>query len=146
MTLLKNNHHDVKEFTPKTFTDIIDNLFNDAVAPASKVVKFLPAADVIETEKQYEICLAIPGVKKEEIKIEYQDDKLTISGERKFDNEQNGKKYYTVETLYGTFNRSFYLPDNISPDKIEAEYVDGILKLFIPKDEKKIAKTTIQIK
>ncbi|MBX9852262.1 MAG: Hsp20/alpha crystallin family protein [Cytophagaceae bacterium] len=138
---------EVKEFIPKTFTDIIDNLFNDTLGNVSnKVLKFLPGADIVEGEKNYEIHLAIPGMNKEDIRIEFQDGKLTISGERKFEKEEQGKKYYTVETQYGAFQRSFYLPDNINLEAIDASYEAGILKLNIPKDEKKIAKTTIQVK
>jgi HSP20 family protein len=143
MTLVKNNH-EAKEFIPRTFSDIIDNFFNET---SSKVVKFLPSVDVVEDEKTYEIHVAIPGIKKEEIKIEFQEGKLSISGERKFEkHENNGKKYHTVETQYGAFKRSFYLPDNIDFEKINAEYIDGILKITVPKDQKKITKTTIEVK
>lgn len=144
MTLVKNNH-DVKEFIPRTFSDIIDNFFNDTVG-SGKIVKFLPGVDVAEGEKNYEIHVAIPGMKKEEIKIEFQEGKLTISGERKLEKEESGKKYHTIETQYGAFQRSFYLPDNVYVEGIEASYTDGILKVNIPKDERKIAKATIQVK
>lgn len=143
MTLVTNNHQ-TKEFIPRTFSDIIDNFFNET---NSKVVKFLPSVDVVEDEKNYEIQVAIPGIKKEEIKIEFQEGRLSISGERKFEKHENsGKKYHTVETQYGAFKRSFYLPDNIDFEKISAEYTDGILKITVPKDQKKIARTTIEVK
>ena len=145
MTQVKNNH-DVKEFIPRTFSDIIDNFFNDTVG-TTKVVKFLPSVDIVEGEKNYEIHVAIPGVNKEEVKVEFQEGKLTVSGERKLVRDESGaKKYHTVETQYGAFQRSFYLPDNINVEGIAAEYVNGILVVNIPKDEKKIAKATIQIR
>ena len=144
MTLVKNNH-EVKDFMPKSFTDIIDNFFNESLGTASDVVKFLPRVDILEGEKSYEINLAMPGVKKEEIKIDFQEGKLTVSGERKFEKEPS-KKYHTVETQYGSFKRAFHIPDNVNHEGIEAAYADGILKILIPKDEKKITKASIPVK
>lgn len=144
MTLVKNNGS-VKEFIPTSFTDIIDNFFKDSVADSS-VLRFLPKVDIAEDEKKYEIHLAVPGIQKENIKIDLQDGKLTISGERKFEKSEDSKKYHTVETQYGAFQRSFYLPDKASSEGIEATYNDGILTVNIPKDERKLAKTSIQVK
>lgn len=144
MTLVKNNSH-VQEFIPTSFTDIIDNFFKDSVS-GNSVLKFLPKVDVAEDDKKYEIHLALPGLSKEDIKIELQDGKLTISGERKFANNEDGKKYHTVETQYGAFQRSFYLPDKASSEGIDAAFNNGILTVLIPKDEKKLARTSIQVK
>ena len=144
MTLVKNNSN-VKEFVPTSFSDIIDNFFKDSVTEGN-VLKFLPKVDIAEDEKKYEIHLALPGIQKENIDINLQDGKLTISGERKLEKKEDGKKYHTVETQYGAFQRSFYLPDKASNEGIEASYVDGILTVSIPKDEKKLAKTSIQVK
>lgn len=144
MTLVKNNHHDVKDFMPRSFTDIIDNFLNESLHTTS-TVKYLPRVDIVESEKNYEIHLALPGLNKEEIKIDFLEGKLIITGERKFEQEA-GKKYHTVETQYGSFKRVFQLPDNVNHESIEAQYVNGILKIDIPKDEKKISKASIQIK
>ncbi|MFL5729974.1 MAG: Hsp20/alpha crystallin family protein [Cytophagaceae bacterium] len=146
MTLVKNNHADVKEFVPRTFSDLLDNFFSDAVSKTAKVNKFLPSVDVVENEKSYEVSAALPGMNKEDINIDLQDGKLSISGERKFVHEDKSKKYHSVETQYGSFYRSFYLPEDAASEGIEAEYKDGILKVLIPKDEKKNYKATIQIK
>jgi HSP20 family protein len=145
MTLIKNNHRDIKEFIPRNLTDIIDNLFNEVSDAGVASTKFFPAADVAETEKNYEIHLALPGMKKEEIKIELHEGKLTVSGERKFEKDETGKKYYRLETQFGVFNRSFYLPDNIDGSSIEAAYSEGILTLIVPKDAKKSTRSTIAI-
>jgi HSP20 family protein len=143
MTQVKNNH-DVKEFIPRSFTDIIDNFFNETIQN-SATVNFLPRVDITESEKQYEIQLALPGFKKEEIKIDFQEGKLTVAGERKFEKIE-GKKYHTIESQYGSFKRSFQLPDKVNHEGIEAEYLNGILIITLPKDEKKIAKASINIK
>ena len=146
MTLVKNNA-ELNGFIPTSFTDIIDNFFKDSVGNNnSKVLKFFPKVDVAEDELKYEIHLAIPGMKKEEFKIDLVDGKLLISGERKFEKSEESKKYHTLETQYGAFQRAFYLPEKANVEAIEASYVDGILLITIPKDEKKIAKATIQVK
>lgn len=110
------------------------------------MTSFSPKVDISETEKEFELQFHIPGMKKDEINIDIHDDRLTVSGERKMENEKNEKNYHSVESYYGTFSRSFYLPDNVNTEKAEANYRDGILDVVIPKDKKKEAKRTIAIK
>jgi HSP20 family protein len=69
-----------------------------------------------------------------------------VSGERKMSHEKTEKNYHTVESSYGTFSRSFYLPDNVNVEKIDASYKDGVLNIVLPKDAKKEMKKTIAIK
>lgn len=92
--------------------------------------EFSPAYEVSEQDDHYAISLDIPGVKKDEIKIEVLDKNLTISGERK-----------KFEKSYGTFKRSFVLPSTVSTDKIEAHYEDGVLNLYVPKTPAAQART-----
>lgn len=140
MTLVKYNpNHKLT-----TYGSFIDRYFNDE-AFSNKSAIFSPKVDVVESEKSFEIQFYIPGVKKDEIKIDIKDDRLTVSGERKFENENKHKSFHSVESQYGHFSRSFYLPDNIDSDKIEAKYQDGILNIEIPKDEKKSTKKSISI-
>jgi HSP20 family protein len=143
MTLVKNNG-DIKEYIPRTFTDILDNFFNETME-RGRSVHNIPSADIIEDDRNYEVYLSLPGLKKEDIKVEVEQKKLIISGERKFE-KQEGKKYYTLETSYGSFKRSFYLPETINIEGIQAEFTDGILKISLPKDEQKTGKSTIEIK
>jgi HSP20 family protein len=90
--------------------------------------------------------LAVPGVNKEDFKIDLNDNYLTISGERKFKREsKEGNNVHSVETQYGTFSRSFTLPENVDSAKISAKYNNGILEVIVPKDEKKIVKATIKV-
>jgi HSP20 family protein len=78
----------------------------------------------------------IPEMKKEDIKINVHEDVLTISGERKYEKEEKGKKYHRVERAYGSFMRSFTLPEDADGTKVSAEYKDGVLKVHLPKSEK----------
>ena len=143
MTLVKYSDSD---FRPVTFSSILDNFFNETVRNPSKVSRFRPGADVIETEKMYEIQLALPGMEKKDINIDVNEGVLTISGERKFENEDEGRNYFMVETHYGSFSRSFNLPELVDSSKIDAAYKNGILYIELPKDEKKALKTSIKVK
>lgn len=143
MALIKYNPVD---FRPTTFSSVIDRFFNDDFFGGRSVSRFTPHVDVAETEKEFEIQFHIPGMKKEDIQIDVNNDRLTVSGERKLHNEKNEKNFHAVESYYGTFSRSFYLPDNVNTEKIDAAYKDGILTVIVPKDAKKEAKRTISIK
>ena len=144
MTLVKYKD-DFRDFTPTTFSSLLDNFFTDTVK-SSNVKTFFPKVDVAETEKAFVINLAAPGMKKEDFSLEVSDGQLTVTGERTFVNDEEGKVYHTVETQYGAFTKSFHLPDNIKTDKIDAKYEDGMLNIFLPKDEKKLLKNSIKVK
>jgi HSP20 family protein len=102
---------------------------------ALTVAEWSPLVDIEESEKEYLIKAEIPEMKKEDVKITVQDDVLSISGERKSEKEEKGKKYHRVERSYGSFLRSFTLPDDADGTKITAEYKDGVLRLHLPKSE-----------
>ena len=95
-----------------------------------------PRVDIAETEKEFIIKAEIPEVKKEEVKISVDNGILSIRGERKQEKEEKGKKFHRVERYYGSFTRSFTLPDNMNETKIEASFKDGMLNIQIPKSEK----------
>lgn len=95
-----------------------------------------PRVDIAETEKEFIIKAEIPEVKKEEVKISVDNGILSIRGERKQEKEEKGKKFHRVERYYGSFTRSFTLPDNVDETKIEASFKDGMLNIQIPKSEK----------
>jgi HSP20 family protein len=103
---------------------------------AMTVAEWAPLVDIVEDEKEYLIKADLPEIKKEEIKIAVQDDVLTITGERKYEKEEKGKKYHRVERAYGSFARSFSLPDDADSSKVTAEFKDGVLKVHLPKSEK----------
>jgi HSP20 family protein len=92
--------------------------------------------DIVEANGGYELHADLPGMKKEDIKIEIQDNMLTLRGERKLEDEKKNKNFRLTERFYGQFIRTFTLPENVNRDQIEAEFKDGVLKLAIPKVEK----------
>jgi HSP20 family protein len=112
--------------------------------PASKeggkeemtMAEWSPLVDISEDEKEYLVKAELPDIKKEDIKLSVHDNVLSISGERKYEKEEKGKKYHRVERTYGSFLRSFTLPEDADASKIAAESKDGILKVHLPKSEK----------
>lgn len=100
------------------------------------VADWVPSVDISETEGEYQIKAEIPDVKKEDVKVTVEDGVLTIQGERKYEKEEKGKKYHRVERSYGSFIRSFTLPDLVDEAKVKAEFKDGVLNLQLPKSVK----------
>jgi HSP20 family protein len=141
MSIIRYNPTD---FVPASFSSIVDRFFNESLARTGGSI-FTPKVDVIESETSFEVHLAVPGMNKEDFKIEVNDNYLTVSGERKFTNEKKEKNYHSVETQFGSFSRSFTLPENVDGTKINAKYNNGILELVIPKDEKKVLKQVIKV-
>ena len=99
-----------------------------------------PAMDVTETEEAYLVEADVPGLKKEDIKIEVLDNVLTIKGERKTEDEKEEKGYHRVERHYGSFHRTIEVPGGFVEDKITANFKDGVLKVTLPKREEAKAK------
>lgn len=134
------------DFVPSSFSNLIDRFFSDSLArTGGSAYSFVPKVDILENEKGYEINVAVPGLSKEDFKIDLNDNFLTVSGERKFSKERKENNLHVVETQYGNFSRSFSLPENVDASKINAAYTNGILEITIPKDEKKTLKTTIKV-
>jgi HSP20 family protein len=100
------------------------------------VADWVPAVDVSETDGEFKIKAEIPDVKKEDVKVTLEDGVLTIQGQRKQEKEEKGTKYHRVERTYGSFVRSFTLPDLVDEEKVKAEFKDGVLNLQLPKSEK----------
>ena len=104
-----------------------------------------PAVDVVEKEKAYEITAELPGMDESNIDVKFSDGTLTIKGEKREEKEEKKKDYYLSERRYGSFQRSFSVPDGVDADKIEAGFKNGVLTVTLPKtpeaqkSEKKIA-------
>ena len=96
---------------------------------------WLPAVDIYEDKENIVVKAELPGVKKDEVAIEIKDNILTLSGERKQEQETKKENYHRVERVYGKFSRSFTLPDSVQVDKVKANYRDGILEIALPKAE-----------
>jgi HSP20 family protein len=100
------------------------------------VTEWSPLVDISEDDTEYRIKAELPEVKKEDVKVTAEEGTLTIMGERKFEKEEKSRKYHRVERAYGTFGRSFSLPDDASPAKVSAEFKDGVLTVHLVKDAK----------
>ncbi|MEX0607797.1 MAG: Hsp20/alpha crystallin family protein [Balneolaceae bacterium] len=135
MALIKYNRPSTEL---KGFSDLIDEFFNDSMNYRRD--NFMPSVDISETETEFQISAELPGMKKEDIKIDLEGGRLVISGERKLENEKDGKNFHRVESRYGQFSRAFYLPDSIDEDSINATYKDGMLNITIKKSEDKVKK------
>lgn len=136
----------LNDFVPTNFSSLIDRFFSESVGRSGgSAYSFVPKVDIIENEKAFEIQVAIPGMKKEDFKLDVNDNVLTVTGERKFRKETDNKHFRSFESQYGAFGRSFFLPENVDAEKIEAKYSDGILEIVVPKDERKLLKTTIKV-
>ena len=96
---------------------------------------FLPAINTREGEYAYHIEVDLPGIKKEDINIEVEENALVISGERKMKEERKEGDYYKLESKFGSFSRSFSLPDDVDVENIHAESTDGVLEVVVPKLE-----------
>jgi HSP20 family protein len=95
-----------------------------------------PNVDITETDSAYLIKGEIPGVNKEDVKVSIEDGMITMSGERKQEKEEKDKKFHRIERSYGSFMRSFRLPDNVDESAIKAEFKDGMLNVTLPKSTK----------
>jgi len=100
------------------------------------VADWVPRVDISETENEYIIKAELPEVKKEDVKVTVEDGVLTIQGERRQEKEEKGKRFHRVERSYGSFVRSFTLPESVDNAGVKAEYKDGVLNLHLPKSEK----------
>src|SRR5712672_3488689 len=98
--------------------------------------EWTPLADITEDEKEYLIKTELPDLKREDVKVTVENGVLTISGERKFEKEEKKKKYHRVERGYGSFARSFTLPDDADGNMVKAEFKNGVLMVHLPKNEK----------
>lgn len=115
----------------------LDRLFDNSFAPVFRTPgsfsRWTPALDVYQDKDQFTVVAELPGLKKEDIELSFQDGVLTISGERK--QEKKGEEGYRNERFFGRFQRSVTLPTSVDGNKVKATYEDGILKVVLPKAE-----------
>ena len=145
MTLVKFNNGQKNVVNP-WFGDVFDSLINDSRLN-DRFINKIPAVNIAETENEYHIELAAPGLKKEDLKISLDKNVLSVSAEKKVENVDESKKYSKREYSYNSFVRSFTLPESADYAKIAAEYTDGVLKLNVAKkEEAKIQSREIAVK
>jgi HSP20 family protein len=114
----------------------IDQLFDDFTRgfPTYGESSVMPInLDVAETDKAFEVTAELPGAKPEDVDISLSDGILTVKGEKKTEKDEKQKNYHMVERSYGAFQRSFRLPGEVDPDKVEARFDNGLLKVTLPK-------------
>ncbi len=124
----------------------IENLQNrvfNALAPSvsnggseSENQPWAPLVDIVEDPTEYIITTELPQVRKEDVKITLENGRLTVSGERKPTGQKEGRKVHRMERPYGTFFRTFALPNDSDPGKVNASFNDGVLQIQVPKHEK----------
>ncbi|RPH81267.1 MAG: Hsp20/alpha crystallin family protein, partial [Nitrospiraceae bacterium] len=102
---------------------------------ALTVAQWSPLVDITEDDKEYLIKAELPDVKKEDVRLTVEHEVLAISGERTFEKEEKGKKYHRIERAYGSFVRSFFLPEDADGSKVTAEFKDGMLHVHLPKSQ-----------
>lgn len=122
------------------FPSIFDEFWKDWPQGNTETSDWVPAANIKEEDTKYLVELSAPGYKREDIKVAVEDDTLTITGEVKVENEETKENYVKREFRSGNFTRSFNLNGMVNPDKIDAKYIDGILKIDLPKVENEVKK------
>lgn len=117
--------------------DLLNSMLDDMSERKFLSIKddFSPSINTREGESAYHVEVDLPGVKKEDINVQIEDNTLVISGERKVKEEIKEENYYKVESSFGSFSRSFSLPENIDLENIHAESIDGVLEVVVPKLE-----------
>lgn len=139
----------LKYYNPTFGYSPFDSLLNQFAldaAPSKGAANFKPEIDIVETEKNFIINLSVPGIKKEDIKIELNNDQLNISGERKKFDTDVSLKFHKLQTAFGKFEESFKLPETTNKDNISAKHEDGVLSISIEKIVKKENKSLIEVK
>ena len=140
-------------FTPRTLdpwfggTDkVFDDFFRVPARNTQGTREFYPSVDIKEDDNQIVLTSDLPGIDQKDIKVTVEDGTLTLSGERKFEKSTDEENFHRVERSFGSFQRSFSLPETVDEDKIVANYKNGVLELMLPKtkpETKKIKKTNL---
>ncbi len=146
MLTLRNPLNNLTRWDPFRELDELHNRLGTLFgrAPARKdgtkeetrtIAEWAPLVDIIEDEKEYLIKAELPEIKKEDVKVRMENGVLNISGERTYEKEDKDRKYHRIERAYGSFERSFTVPEDADATKVNAEFKDGVLKVHLAKDE-----------
>ncbi|HVS03382.1 MAG TPA: Hsp20/alpha crystallin family protein [Thermoanaerobaculia bacterium] len=122
------------------FGRLFEDAFNDMLRPLGEAEgvasrAWLPSVDIRETDEALTLLVDLPGMKKEDVNLTLENNVLTLNGERKFADEKKNENYHRIERAYGSFTRSFTLPQNVQPERVEANFHDGVLEIMLPKAE-----------
>jgi HSP20 family protein len=122
------------------FGRFFDQIFEDALTPGlgqepGRSNAWVPAVDIKETAGSLILTAELPGLKKEDVQLSIENHVLTLSGERRFEKDVEEENYHRVERTYGSFTRSFTLPDNVRTEEVDASFEHGVLTIQLPKTE-----------
>lgn len=116
------------------------------MAPFGDKGAWAPAVDIYEDEKAITLKAELPDMEEKDLDVSVEDGHLTIKGERKFENEEKKENFHRIERRYGSFERTFALPDTVDADNVTAKYDKGVLKVVAPKVERPKNARTIEVK
>jgi HSP20 family protein len=116
---------------------LFNTVFDTPQPGGSTLRRWMPAMDLVETDENFVLRADLPGLSEDDIKIEFDDGTLTVSGERKAEHESKNEGYYRVERAFGSFSRSLTLPQGVDPEAVTAGFDRGVLEIRIPKPEQR---------
>lgn len=123
---------------PDPFSTEVSRLFNTLLAPeGGRTQRWTPAMDLVEAEDHYLLRADLPGLGEDDVSIEINDNVLTVSGERREEQEHQGQGWHRVERTFGRFSRSLALPEGVDPDAVAASFDRGVLSIRVPKPEQR---------
>jgi HSP20 family protein len=129
---LSSFHNDMN----RLFNTVFDSPTTRA-ANGGTLRRWVPATDLVETDDHFVLRADLPGMTQDDVKIELQDNTLTVSGERKSESEKREKGFYRVERAFGSFSRTVTLPKGVDADAVTASFENGVLEIRIPKPEER---------
>jgi len=137
MTLVKFAKGNTNKGFNSAYNDVFESFFNADQLLSKSAVNRIPAVNIAENENEFQIEIAAPGLNKEDFKINLEKDQLSVSAGKQEENQEviGNKKYNRREYNYSVFSRNFTLPETVDTNKIQAEYKDGILFIYISKKE-----------
>ncbi|MCD6569923.1 MAG: Hsp20/alpha crystallin family protein [Deltaproteobacteria bacterium] len=121
----------------------MNRVFEDSLKDKEGLIapgEWIPPVDVFEDDSSIILKAELPGIKREDIALDVNNSVLTISGEKGFEHEKSRESYHMIERHYGSFRRSFSIPDTVDSDKIEARYEKGVLEIILPKLEGSVSR------
>ena len=150
MTLVKfkrpvGSGYTTSPYFPANVNELFDNFFTGKWNTEERA-NFVPATNIVENEKDFRIELSAPGFDKTDIKVEVENDTLLISGKHKTEKKEEKENYTRKEFNYGSFTRSFTLPETINTESLEAKYENGILNIVLPKKVEEKGKAVKEVK
>jgi|SRR5688572_30207917 len=128
------------------WSDFFNDLFDDVITKPDVRRSTIPSVNVVESDENYRLEVAAPGLNKDDFKISVDNDVMTVSTEKKSETTEKNEKYTRQEFSYSAFTRSFTLPEMVDVDKIQASYESGIMRIILPKKEEAKPKAPREIK